>query len=71
MLNMHLKLFTLIVYYTNSGEDEKWWLLPATLMLFKLIQARLTDWHIANLEVQDFSLYCPDPDAFWAYEPTL
>ncbi|KAL1830578.1 hypothetical protein ACET3Z_000229 [Daucus carota] len=59
------------MWNSMSGEDEKWWLLPATLMLFKLIQARLTDWHIANLEVQDFSLYCPDPDAFWAYEPTL
>lgn len=54
-----------------SMEDEKWWILPTILMLFKLIQARLVDWHIANLEIEDFSLFCPDPDAFWAYEPAL
>ncbi|GKV10746.1 hypothetical protein SLEP1_g22067 [Rubroshorea leprosula] len=50
-------------------EDDQWWLLPTILLLFKSIQARFVDWHIANLEIQDFSLYCPDPDAFWAHEP--
>jgi len=40
-------------------------------MLLKVIQARIVDWHIANLEVEDFSLFCPDPDTFWAYETTL
>lgn len=54
-----------------SMEDEKWWLLPTILMLFKLVQARLIDWHIANLEIQDFSLFCPDPDTFWAYEAAM
>lgn len=58
-------------YMWNSGrDDDKWWLLPTILMLFKLVQARLVDWHIANLELQDFSLLCPDPDTFWAYEST-
>ncbi|KAJ4846828.1 hypothetical protein Tsubulata_004625 [Turnera subulata] len=52
-------------------EDDKWWLLPTILVLFKSIQARFVDWHIANLEVQDFSLFCPDPDAFWAHESSL
>jgi hypothetical protein len=51
-------------------EDDKWWLLPTVLMIFKLIQARLVDWHIANLEIEDYSLFCPDPDTFWAYEST-
>ncbi|KAK1367713.1 MraZ [Heracleum sosnowskyi] len=55
----------------DSMDDEKWWILPTVLMLFKLIQARLLDWHIANLEIRDFSLFCPDPDTFWAYEPDL
>ncbi|KAJ6706037.1 EPHRIN TYPE-B RECEPTOR [Salix purpurea] len=49
-------------------EDDKWWLLPTILLLFKSIQARFVDWHIANLEIQDFSLFCPDPDAFWSHE---
>ncbi|XP_075101419.1 uncharacterized protein LOC107787423 [Nicotiana tabacum] len=49
-------------------EDDKWWLFPTILLLFKSVQARFVDWHIANLEVQDFSLFSPDPDTFWAYE---
>ncbi|CAA2974478.1 transmembrane [Olea europaea subsp. europaea] len=49
-------------------EDERWWLLPTILLLFKAVQARFVDWHIANLEVRDFSLFSPDPDTFWAYE---
>ncbi|GMJ12451.1 hypothetical protein like AT5G47020 [Hibiscus trionum] len=56
--------------WNTRSEDDKWWLLPTILLLFKSIQARFVDWHIANLEVQDFSLFCPDPDAFWAHEPT-
>ncbi|KAL5551245.1 hypothetical protein UlMin_001421 [Ulmus minor] len=49
-------------------EDDKWWLLPTILLLIKIIQARFVDWHIANLEIQDYSLFCPDADAFWAHE---
>ncbi|XP_011032013.1 PREDICTED: uncharacterized protein LOC105130969 isoform X2 [Populus euphratica] len=49
-------------------EDDKWWLLPTILLLFKSVQARFVDWHIANVEIQDFSLFYPDPDAFWAHE---
>ncbi|EOY24117.1 Uncharacterized protein TCM_015803 isoform 1 [Theobroma cacao] len=56
--------------WNSRREDDKWWLLPTILLLFKSIQARFVDWHIANLEIQDFSLFCPDPDAFWAHEPT-
>lgn len=55
----------------ETSEDEEWWLLPTLLLLFKVIQARFVDWHIANLEVEDFSLFCPDPDTFWAYETGL
>ncbi|XP_023635393.1 uncharacterized protein LOC17876163 [Capsella rubella] len=49
-------------------DDDKWWVLPTILLLLKSIQARFLDWHVANLEVPDFSLLCPDPDTFWAYE---
>ncbi|CAA7026215.1 unnamed protein product [Microthlaspi erraticum] len=49
-------------------DDDKWWVLPTVLLLLKSIQARFLDWHVANLEVPDFSLLCPDPDTFWAYE---
>ncbi|KAG8374639.1 hypothetical protein BUALT_Bualt10G0016900 [Buddleja alternifolia] len=52
----------------HSREDDKWWLLPTILLLFKAVQARFVDWNIANLEVKDFSLFSPDPDTFWAYE---
>ena len=59
-------------YITFScREDDKCWLLPIILFLFKSIQARFVNWHIANLEIEDFSLFCPDPDAFWAHEPGL
>ncbi|XP_075522952.1 uncharacterized protein LOC142555760 [Primulina tabacum] len=55
----------------HSREDDKWWLLPTILLLFKAIQARFVDWNIANLEVKDYSLFSPDPDTFWAYESVL
>ncbi|XP_010267092.1 PREDICTED: uncharacterized protein LOC104604458 [Nelumbo nucifera] len=50
----------------NFNMDESgWWMLPTGLVLCKLIQARLTNWHVANLEIQDRSLYSNDPDLFW------
>ncbi|GAA0159688.1 transmembrane signal receptor [Lithospermum erythrorhizon] len=52
----------------NPREDDKWWLLPTILLVCKVVQARFVDWHIANLEVQDFSLYNPDYNTFWADE---
>lgn len=63
-------IFILYFYY-SCREDDKCWLLPIILFLFKSVQARFVNWHIANLEVQDFSLFCPDPDAFWAHESVL
>ncbi|XP_072999486.1 uncharacterized protein [Typha latifolia] len=50
----------------NLGTDESgWWLFPAGLLLCKCVQARLVDWHVANLEIQDRSLYSNDPNLFW------
>ncbi|CAM8901135.1 unnamed protein product [Rhodiola kirilowii] len=54
--------------WSSRSEDDKWWMLPTILLLLKSMQARLVDWHIANMEVQDISLFSPDPDAFWAHE---
>ncbi|ONI06253.1 hypothetical protein PRUPE_5G049600 [Prunus persica] len=54
--------------WNTRRDDDKWWLLPSILLLFKLMQALFVDWHIANLEIQDHSLFFPDPDAFWAHE---
>ncbi|CAI9095531.1 OLC1v1031512C1 [Oldenlandia corymbosa var. corymbosa] len=54
--------------WSSKGDDNEWWLLPTILLIFKVIEARLVDWHIANLEIRDFSLFSPDPDTFWAYE---
>ncbi|XVF52441.1 hypothetical protein PTKIN_Ptkin05aG0018300 [Pterospermum kingtungense] len=56
--------------WNTRREDDKWWILPTILLLLKSIQARFVDWHIGNLEIQDFSLFSPDPDAFWAHEST-
>ncbi|XP_020592059.1 uncharacterized protein LOC110032695 [Phalaenopsis equestris] len=50
----------------NLGADESgWWLFPTGLLLCKFVQARLIDWHVANLEIQDRSLYSNDPNVFW------
>ncbi|XP_071918624.1 uncharacterized protein [Coffea arabica] len=54
--------------WNSRREDDEWWLLPTILVIFKVVQARFVDWHIANREIQDFSLFSPDPDTFWAYE---
>ncbi|KAF2538046.1 hypothetical protein F2Q68_00020260, partial [Brassica cretica] len=56
------------IWNAIRDDDDKWWVLPTMLLLLKWIQARFLDWHVANLEVSDFSLLCPDPDTFWAYE---
>jgi hypothetical protein len=50
----------------NLGTDESgWWLFPTGLMLLKCIQARLVDWHVGNLEIQDRAVYSNDPSIFW------
>ncbi|RYQ93128.1 hypothetical protein Ahy_B09g099398 [Arachis hypogaea] len=60
---------TIHVWIWSCREDDKCWLFPVILFLFKSIQARFVNWHIANREIQDFSLFCLDP--FWAHEPGL
>ncbi|CAA6666175.1 unnamed protein product [Spirodela intermedia] len=48
-----------------NTDESGWWLFPASLVLCKCTQAWLIDWHVANLEIQDHSLYSKDPSIFW------
>jgi hypothetical protein len=50
----------------KSREDNEWWILPIILFLIKSLQAGLVNLHVANLEIQDYTLFSPDPDRFWA-----
>ncbi|GAB2219700.1 hypothetical protein Droror1_Dr00007337 [Drosera rotundifolia] len=51
----------------NFRRDEsEWWLLPCSLIVCKILQARFINYHIANLQIRDHSLYSDDPDKFWA-----
>ncbi|XLS67626.1 hypothetical protein HN51_018649 [Arachis hypogaea] len=50
----------------SIGMDEnEWWIFPAGLVLCKLFQSQLINWHVANLEIQDRSLYSNDFELFW------
>ncbi|TYH69364.1 hypothetical protein ES332_D05G050600v1 [Gossypium tomentosum] len=48
----------------NMDESE-WWIFPSGLVLCKLFQSQLINWHVANLEIQDRSLYSDDFELFW------
>ncbi|XP_073315602.1 uncharacterized protein [Primulina huaijiensis] len=48
----------------NKDENE-WWIFPFALVVCKCIQSKLVNWHVANLEIQDRSLYSNDFDLFW------
>ncbi|PIN24717.1 hypothetical protein CDL12_02540 [Handroanthus impetiginosus] len=48
----------------NMDESE-WWIFPLALVFCKCIQSKLINWHVANLEIQDRSLYSNDFDLFW------
>ncbi|RYQ97594.1 hypothetical protein Ahy_B08g093671 [Arachis hypogaea] len=54
LLNVTLLIFEC---ETVTGEDDKCCLFLVILFLFKSIQARFVNWHIANREIQDFSLF--------------
>jgi hypothetical protein len=49
-----------------ARDDNEWWILPIILFLVKALQEELVNWHIANVEIKDLTLYTPDPDKFWA-----
>nr|KYP70139.1 hypothetical protein KK1_009347 [Cajanus cajan] len=46
-------------------DESEWWIFPAGLVLCKLFQSQLINWHVANLEIQDRSLYSNDFELFW------
>ncbi|KAL2525592.1 glycine-rich protein [Abeliophyllum distichum] len=51
-------------YIWNMDESE-WWIFPLALLLCKCIQSKLVNLHVANLEIQDRSLYVNDFELFW------
>ncbi|KAL5783356.1 hypothetical protein ACOSP7_008385 [Xanthoceras sorbifolium] len=48
-----------------SMDESEWWIFPAGLVLCKIFQSQLVNWHVANLEIQDRSLYSKDCELFW------
>ncbi|CAI0409097.1 unnamed protein product [Linum tenue] len=48
-----------------SMDESEWWIFPAALVLCKMVQSQLVNWHVANLEIQDRSLYSNDFELFW------
>ncbi|XP_021690687.2 uncharacterized protein LOC110672263 isoform X2 [Hevea brasiliensis] len=48
-----------------SMDESEWWIFPAGLVLCKILQSQLVNWHVANLEIQDRSLYSNDFELFW------
>lgn len=62
-----------LVYHHNwfnllrpDVEPTLWWILPSLLVVSKVVQARVVDRHVANLEIQDRTLYSDAPNKFWA-----
>ncbi|KAH6774219.1 ephrin type-B receptor [Perilla frutescens var. hirtella] len=49
-------------------DGNEWWIFPSALLLCKCIQSQLINWHIANQEIQDRSLYSKDFNMFWRSE---
>ncbi|CAM8961294.1 unnamed protein product [Rhodiola kirilowii] len=46
-------------------DGSEWWIFPGALIFCKSIQSLLINWHVANLEIQDRSLYSSDYELFW------
>ncbi|KAL5728944.1 hypothetical protein ACHQM5_001963 [Ranunculus cassubicifolius] len=51
--------------WSFSMDESGWWMFPTGLLVCKCIQSRLINWHVANLEIQDRSLYSSNPTLFW------
>ncbi|GMI84352.1 hypothetical protein like AT5G11700 [Hibiscus trionum] len=59
------KLIPNLQPWNINMDESEWWIFPAGLVLCKLLQSQLINWHVANLEIQDRSLYSNDFDLFW------
>uniref|UniRef100_A0A6N2L0R8 DUF8003 domain-containing protein n=4 Tax=Salix TaxID=40685 RepID=A0A6N2L0R8_SALVM len=51
--------------WSISMDESEWWIFPAGLVVCKILQSQLINWHVANLEIQDRSLYSNDIELFW------
>ncbi|KAL9363229.1 hypothetical protein Peur_046014 [Populus x canadensis] len=51
--------------WSISMDESEWWIFPAGLVVCKILQSQLINWHVANLEIQDRSLYSNDFELFW------
>lgn len=51
--------------YFFCRDENEWWIFPVALFLCKVLQSQLVNWHVANLEIQDYSLYSDDSELFW------
>ncbi|KAI3865932.1 hypothetical protein MKW92_032960 [Papaver armeniacum] len=79
LINVMVAFFCGYIHYKNQSssshpdfqpwnfnmDESGWWMFPTGLILCKCVQARLINWHVANLEIQDRSLYSNDPTLFW------
>lgn len=52
-------------FFCECRDESEWWIFPFALVLCKCIQSQLINWHVANLEIQDRSLYSTDFELFW------
>ncbi|KAM7276309.1 hypothetical protein ACFE04_018175 [Oxalis oulophora] len=59
------KIFPSFQPWNFSLDDSEWWIFPMGLVVGKVLQSQLINWHIANLEIQDRSLYSNDFELFW------
>ncbi|KAL5558615.1 hypothetical protein UlMin_034826 [Ulmus minor] len=51
--------------WSLSMDESEWWIFPTGLVVCKFFQSKLINWHVANLEIQDRSLYSNDFELFW------
>ncbi|KAL7611693.1 hypothetical protein Lser_V15G05362 [Lactuca serriola] len=49
----HLNSFS----WSLSLDDGGWWMLPSGLMVCKIVQSQLIDYHVVDQEIQDRTLY--------------
>lgn len=54
-----------LTFYKYCRDENEWWIFPVALFLCKVLQSQLVNWHVANLEIQDYSLYSDDSELFW------
>lgn len=54
-----------VVFGWGCRGESEWWIFPAGLVVCKIMQSQLINRHVANLEIQDRSLYSKDFELFW------